>query len=641
MRLAVNLTYARSVSHDRQYFAQPERLLGGRVEAPRFNLRNELMVAKHVRAAVLTRLHQLARSSATLSQQEREELVAALAVALPPQVKTYLFDDQGRVRTQLYDLTPFDRIVTRHQARLMEYVEESFTDAWPPTDAEVVGHKHLQAIMLDAGPRLERVIKTLRRRLQWAQSQMGRLDQERQSRGTLEPDEDSLYKRCERLVRRLKGTETGRWTDTEGFDESTTFGVLATEGYLPGYGLDTGAIRGTMMLPPGLGGQGDFDLPRPAAVALREYVPGNLIYANGQRFAVRRYHFGAVDGHSVPLLFQYDRDHGAVREAGVATREAVVTLGAAGVQAVPISDADLPQRAPISDEEEYRFQLQVTIEGYELDRHGPGRMYEWGSVMLSYRRGLHLRLVNLGPAARVAEGEYGYPVSLISGNCRSPFASQRERDDFANIEEQRYGRRPDAIGFFADTAADALALPGCSSREEAFSVMEALRLGMTNVLEMSREDLQVLVIGRMGEDQVDAILYDPMPGGSGLLDQALERWPEIVAAARAVVDHCAGGCQKSCADCLQSFRNMAYHRHLNRQVASAYFGVHGPHLRSAHEIPARLPAAQPHGQQAPTNAAEALLRRLLQSANFPEGQWQHQIALGVPLGTTTPDVFSG
>lgn len=639
MRLAVNVTYARAVTHDRQYFQQPERLLGGRVEAPRFNLRNELMIEKHVRAAVLTQLHQLARDPGLLTEVEREEVTSALLAALPPQVKTYLFDDGGRVRPALYDLGALDQVITRHKERLLAYVEGVFLQDWPADDVEAVASERLKGIIEEMAPRLEEVVRTLRRRLHWALTQMSRLDRERQQRGTLEPDEASLYKRCDRLVQRLKGTATRWGTDSEGFDESNTFGVLATEGFLPGYGLDTGSIRGTMILPPGLGQQGDFDLPRPMAVALREYVPGNLIYANGQRFTVRRYHFDAADGNTEPYLFQYDREHGAVREAGVATHEAVVTLGTAGVQAVAISDADLPQRAPISDEEDYRFQLQVTIEGYELDRHGPGQMYDWAGTPVSYRRNLHLRLVNLGPAVLVAQGEYGFPVSLISGNCRSPFSSQRERDDFANIEEQRYGRRPGSIGFYANTAADALRIPECTSRETAYSVLEALRLGMTSVLEMSREDLQLLVIGRMGETNVNALLYDPMPGGSGLLDQAIERWPEVVAAARELVEHCPGGCQRCCTDCLQSFRNMAYHRHLNREVAAAYLANRGQELRPAHAIPARLPAAEPHGEHAPTNAAENHLRHLLQAAQLTGGIWQHQIVLGAPLGSTTPDVF--
>jgi hypothetical protein len=39
------------------------------------------------------------------------------------------------------------------------------------------------------------------------------------------------------------------------------------------------------------------------------------------------------------------------------------------------------------------------------------------------------------------------------------------------------------------------------------------------------------------------------------------------------------------------------------------------------------------------NAAEARLRALLERAGFPAGIWYHEIPLGRPLGSTTPDVF--
>ena len=60
-RMAVDITYCRSVSHDRAYFADPLKLLGGRIDPPAFNLRNEAMVAKHVHATVITGLHRYGR----------------------------------------------------------------------------------------------------------------------------------------------------------------------------------------------------------------------------------------------------------------------------------------------------------------------------------------------------------------------------------------------------------------------------------------------------------------------------------------------------------------------------------------------------------------------------------------------------
>ena len=52
--------------------------------------------------------------------------------------------------------------------------------------------------------------------------------------------------------------------------------------------------------------------------------------------------------------------------------------------------------------------------------------------------------------------------------------------------------------------------------------------------------LQILVIGHVDRDDVDALLWDPMPGGSGLLDQLCERFAEVVEAAREVASACPG-----------------------------------------------------------------------------------------------------
>lgn len=70
-RMAVNITYARPASHDRFYFIDPLRMLEGEVEPPSFNLQNAVMVRKHIHAAVLTRLHQLARTGSGLPEIDR------------------------------------------------------------------------------------------------------------------------------------------------------------------------------------------------------------------------------------------------------------------------------------------------------------------------------------------------------------------------------------------------------------------------------------------------------------------------------------------------------------------------------------------------------------------------------------------
>lgn len=238
-------------------------------------------------------------------------------------------------------------------------MERTFHQHWPAADAEVVDPRRLRDIVLRTTEELERVLRTLQKRLDWCLGQMERLDGERR-RGTLDRDEDALYTRCDRLVKRLKGLEQRRRYEAEGYDDTNTFGVLAVEGFLPGYGLETGAIVGTA------------------------------------------------------------------------------------------------------------FSLPVAVYGYELERHGQGCRFARGGRDLTFRRGVHLRLVNVGAVPLVSEGQLGYPVCLVSGQSRSPFASQRERDEFSQHQQERYGRPVESVGFFADVVADALGLSGCPNRDKEF-----------------------------------------------------------------------------------------------------------------------------------------------------------------------------
>ncbi len=632
-RMAVNLTYVRNMSHDRAYFAQPERLLEGRIEPPRFNMRNELMVRKHVHSTVLTRLHRLTRPEEGLSEADREEIARTLAAQFPSRITTYLFDDAGNVRPEVYDTRPLATVVSKHEADLLAHVGQIFQDGWPEGDLGSVSDEQLARCVRDMPDDLHRVLSSLKKRLDWAREEMARLNQVRDTKAALEPDEDAVFQRCDRLIKRLKGQAQRQRREGEGVDDVSTFGVLAAEGFLPGYGLDIGSVTGTAIVPRQLSAVRDFELRRPTAMAVREFVPGNLIYANGQEFGARYYHLGLEATSQV--VFDVDPANEAVAEVGAG----VASLSASQLQAIPACDVDLPHMSHISDEEENRFQLSVSVYGYELGRHGGGRAYQWNERQVLLRRNVHLRLVNVGATSLVTSGtRLGYPVCLVCGQSRSVLASEKERTDFETKHRERCGQSVRPTGFYADVVADALSLD-CANREEAYSVLEALRIGATQVLDMDREDLEVLVIGRPGSEEVTALLYDPMPGGSGLLDQLCERFDEVVKAASDLMEQCPSACERSCIDCMQTYRNAFFHRHLSRKVALETLTANGLALAPSHDLPQRLPNSAPKGDEAPTNAAESRLRGMLQRAGLPEPKWQYPIDLGKALGTTRPDCF--
>lgn len=635
-RMAVNITYARPASHDRAYYEQPLKLLLGTIYPPRINLRNELMVEKHIHAAILTVLNQL-RKDQSADCSAREQIGTILAHCFPTFIRDYLFDEQDNVRLEPLDVSSLNSTISAHKAAILQHVTLVFSQTtWPAQDAPSISQDRLEESIDNAGQRLQQVIQRLWKRLNWALDQMKRLEDVRRPRGTLEPAEDALYQRCKRLVNRYKGVQTRRRQETEGYDDTYTYSVLAAEGFLPGYGLDTGSVIGTAQLSYATTARSsDFDLPRAPGIALREYAPGNYIYANGNRYIPRFYHLEPED----PTEFMVDITYEAVTEVGTAPDGIGLGLGASALPAVQICDVDMPHVSQITDDEDYRFQLAVSVIGHERDRHDGGDAYHWQARDLQHRRNVHLRLVNVGAAQMVTLGQLGYPVCLVCGQSRSPFASQTDQDQFAQDHQGRCGEPIHRVGFFADVIADALSLPDCADRSEAYSVAEALRMGAANVLEMDLDDLQILTIGHPGVQSVDALLYDPMPGGSGLLEQMISRWGEVVTAALNIVDNCASACTVACIDCLYTYRNAFYHRYLDRHVASERLATWGTALQFSHTIPIRMSSVEDTSGEMPVNQAEVRLLSMIQRAGFPTPAAQHAINLGRPLGTTTPDFF--
>ena len=214
----------------------------------------------------------------------------------------------------------------------------------------------------------------------------------------------------------------------------------------------------------------------------------------------------------------------------------------------------------------------------------------WGAQSVHKRKGVRLRLVNVGATTAIERSDdYGYPICTVCGQSISPLSSERQHVQFVDSHKERCGKKVEPTGFYADVVADVLMLPALGDQREAYSVLEALRFAATSILDMHMEDLQALVIGHVDRDDVDAYLWDPMPGGSGLLDQLCDRFPEVVEAAQQVVEHCPSACESSCIDCLQTFRNGFYHKHLDRKIALECLTGWGGQIKLSHALPPKQP----------------------------------------------------
>jgi hypothetical protein len=619
--MAVVVTYCRRSPHDRYFFDDPLRLLGGAIEAPTFNLRNPLMVAKHIRSAILSELLLRAHGEGGQAQEIRE----TLALLFPVFIRNYLLDEDDHFRDAPSSVDPLHVLLAQTKDNLADKLVDLFAQHWPPEAQELANKTAICQVIDDTPSALDEVLKRLHRRLTWARSTRANLHKKKDE-GLIERDEEQLLRRCDEFINGIVKRDRSTYT----------LSVLGNEGFLPGYGVYEGGITASARRGFALrAGPRSFDLSRSNVVALREFVPGNRLYANRGTFYVARYHLGSDETSRIRTLRVdpakgYVTDHSGTAAYGQGSGQTI--------DALPITDLDLAHESRITEDENLRFSMPVSIIGRLCKRNRGGKAYKIGDLEVHHLRGQGIELVNLGEAGRVKTSEIGHWICSVCGAAKTPYAVPAELAHFLKIHKERCGKEPARLALAAQAQVDMLQFFGVKSQGKAINIGESLRTAAARLLDMGQEDLQLLIVQKPDETQ-DLLVYDPMPGGSGLLEQMLARWTELIDTARDVLAHCPLGCEKACYSCLQTFRNQFYHPLLNRHDALTYVGEldHEPNAYSDLN-----PVFEEESSETgtPSNTREGQLRRILIDNQFPAGSFRERIPTSIGLHTS-PDWLHG
>jgi ATP-dependent helicase YprA (DUF1998 family) len=616
-RMAVVVTYCRRSPHDRYFFDDPLRLLGGAIEAPTFNLRNPLMVAKHIRSTILSEL--LLRSRETTSQGERvKETLKAL---FPVFIRDYLLDKNNHFRSQPTDTAPLGELLEERKSALADRLVSLFAQHWPAEAAELANRAAIERTIGETAASLTEVIKRLHRRLTWARSTRSELHKKKDT-GLIEREEEQLLRRCDEFINSIVKCDRATYTLT----------VLGAEGFLPGYGVYEGGVTASARR--GFARQAGpraFDLSRNNVVALREFVPGNRLYANRGTFYVARYHLGADEAARIRTL-RVDPEKGYVTEH--AGDVAYGQSGGVPIDALPLTDLDLAHESRITEDENLRFSMPVSVLGRLRKRNRGGKAYKIGEYEVHHLRGQGIELVNVGEAGRVKAGELGHWICSVCGAAKTPYAVDAEVHQFLKLHKDRCGKEPSRLALAVQAEVDMLQFHAVESEAEGINIGEALRTAATRLLDMGQEDLQLLLVQKP-DDKLDLLIYDPMPGGSGLLEQMLARWKELIATAKELLAGCVLSCETACYACLKTFRNQFYHEMLNRHDALELMGKLDHEPQHYWEVVPVFEEERP-GAGTPSNKPEAILQVLLHEHHFPAGVCRKSIVTSAGL-STEPD----
>ena len=619
-RMAVVVTYCRRSPHDRYFFDDPLRILGGAIEAPAFNLRNPLMVAKHLRSAILSEL--LLRSQQRTGQAERiQEIMKNL---FPPFIRSYLLDEENRYRETPTSTAPLSELLREIKSSLADKLVVLFAQHWPEEAAELGSRAAVEQAIDETAAELDAVIKRLHRRRTWATSTRSALHRKKDA-GLIEREEEQLLRRCDEFINSIVSCDRNTYT----------LMVLGVEGFLPGYGVYEGGVKASARR--GFArqsGPSTFDLSRNNVVALREFVPGNRLYANRGSFYVSRYHLGANEEARIRTLHVNVEKKYVTDQAGNA---AYGQSGGVAIDALPLTDLDLAHESRITEDENLRFLMPVSVMGRLRKRNRGGKALKIGDQEVSYVRGQGIELVNVGEAGRVKQNELGYWICSVCGSAKTPYAVPMELEQFMKIHKERCGKDVARLALAVQADVDMLQFHAVTDEAEGINIGEALRTAATRLLDMGTDDVQLLIVQKPN-DKIDLLIYDPMPGGSGLLDQMLARWPELIATAKELLAGCVQACETACYSCLKTFRNQFHHEMLNRHKALELIeSLNRPPEDYRNIVPMFEEESPETGT--PSNNPEARLLRLLHDHHFPSGECRKRISTSIGIATEPDWVY--
>jgi hypothetical protein len=383
-----------------------------------------LMVAKHVRSAVLSILLLKSRQDGEVSQRMR----LVLKQLFPHFIRDYLLDSENQFRNAPLDSNPLQTLL----AELPELPGELvalFANNWPSDAAELVTEQAVRGIIDGMPADLTVVLTRLHNRLTWARNTRKELHRKKDD-GLIEREDEQLLWRCDDYIKSIVRRDAATYT----------LSVLGVEGFLPGYGVNDGGVvasarRGFARSV----GKRAFDLNRGNVVALREFVPGNRLYANNGSFYVSRYHLGTDESTHLRTLYVNAEKH------YVAEKNADTSYGQTGseeIDTLPLTDSDLTLSSRITDEELLRFAMPVTILGRLRRINKGGRGIKIGDREVSYLRGQGIELVNLGEAGRVKRGEIGHWICSVCGATKTPYAVDAEINHFLRTHTESCGKEP-------------------------------------------------------------------------------------------------------------------------------------------------------------------------------------------------------
>lgn len=516
------LTYCGTGSHDYTYFTEPEKMISGIIKPPYFNVLNKKIIIRHLMATCLGSFFR--------------------------KYPSYFKSIDGLVFDDGVEL--FKSYIKSHPTELGDYIDHRII---PDSEyAEYHGFKWFD----DIDGNDEKMIHFV--------ESIQELAKEYESAKQVAL-KDENYKEAEYFSNQIEKLHRERVLD-----------ALSKYCVIPKYGFPVDVVE-LQIYNEGIRNN-KYDLDRDLRIAISEYAPGSEVIVDGKKYTSQYI--------TLPKSTQYPRHYFCTcSNCGKIN----VFVSARGNNTCKYCGQDIEsERADFFIEPIDGFKTGITKESTRMK---PKRTYA-GEV--SYLGGgikdeKTLQIGNVITVESSTNDEllvmnksdfYMCPICGFSNIVRKgvrppkmelPHKNYRQFDcQNIEVEKLRLGHR-----FQTDVARfiiPALESTSATSYSIALSFMYAFLEGVSNALEIERNDIDGILEINYEDRSYDILLYDNVPGGAGHVKRLINR-DAVIESLKSALTKVSQSCcdsKTSCYNCLRNYYNQSYHSRLQRGYAKDF-----------------------------------------------------------------------
>ena len=541
--------------HDQYFFKNPNRIIAGKVLAPRFLLDNSRLLKSHIHSLILEILEIKMRSKVgdiinvenqslsiyddvlenieAIIKDKREYLISEIRNAFINEYNQFdWFDDAFIINTVDNFISDFNKAFDNWRADYLRLKEEY------ENETQLLGQRHQEGLHYD----IDRISQ-----------QMTRM--------------------------------------REGASGFYVYRYLGDVGFLPGYAFPADSVSVTYLGK----NKEEKKLRRSTVLALRDFAPNNILYVDGGNHRVNRINY------SLKKAFRKIKvcpscEHIICQESEIGQpncprcRDSLI-MEHAMPHALPIPDMVAKKRAGITSDEEQRL-----LTGYAVNFYYAKDSDKIISTDISLNRNQILELsyehngkiigINRGLRADIEKGHEGFAY------CESCKQWLKNEDTFINEHFGDREKKPKCLRkgkinqhlrkgvyLISENIHDVLTfnytvpdyLTDLKYTEETFAVtlMHALNRAIQLSLDLDESELQSFIRPSVtGKSAFEIVFYEVIPGGAGILLTLTEDYfafNKVINKTLEILHYFEkDGCEKACYECVCSYYNQRDHLKMNR-----------------------------------------------------------------------------